>query len=63
MNLQWTCDLKYRKDNSMPCVFNIKTEDRDCRFCTATICDERQPKQVETFANNKIKQYGRQREN
>ena len=47
----------------MPCVFNIKTEDRDCRFCTATICDERQPKQVETFANNKIKQYGRQREN
>ncbi len=39
----------------MPCVFNTKPENRDCRFCTATICDERQPKTVETFTTNKTK--------
>lgn len=38
----------------MPCIFNIKPEDRHCQYCTATICDERQPKPVETFTTNKI---------
>ena len=37
----------------MPCIFDIKKEDRHCQYCTAT-CDERQPKPVETFATNKI---------
>ena len=44
----------------MPCVFNTKPENRNCRFCTVTICDERQPKPVETFATNKIEQYDKQ---
>ena len=39
----------------MPCIFvDIKKEDRHCRYCTATICDEREPKSVETFTTNKI---------
>jgi hypothetical protein len=38
----------------MPCIFGIKPEGRYCQYCTATICDERQPKPVETLANNKI---------
>ena len=37
----------------MPCIFDIKPEDRHCQYCTATICDERQPKPVKTFATNK----------
>lgn len=45
----------------MPCIFDIKKEDRHCQYCSA-ICNERQPKQVETFATNKIEWYDRQRE-
>lgn len=54
-------DYKHRKKNSMPCIFDIKKEDRHCQYCSA-ICNERQPKQVETFATNKIEWYDRQRE-
>ena len=39
----------------MPCIFDIKTEDKHCQYCTATICDERQPKKVKMFTTNKIK--------
>ena len=38
----------------MPCIFDVKPEDRHCQYCTATICDERGPKPVETFTTNKI---------
>ena len=37
----------------MPCIFDIKKEDRHCLYCTAVYCDERQPKPVETFTTNK----------
>ena len=37
----------------MPCIFDIKPEDRHCQYCSA-VCDERQPKSVETFTTNKI---------
>ena len=43
----------------MGCIFNVKTENRNCQYCTA-ICDERQPKPVETFTTNEIKYYDRQ---
>lgn len=35
----------------MPCIFNIKKEDRCYQYCSA-VCDERQPKPVETFTTN-----------
>lgn len=38
----------------MPCIFNIKQGDRNCRFCTATICDEKQRSITKTFTTNKI---------
>jgi len=38
----------------MPCIFDVKLEDRHCQYCTATICDERQPKKAETFTTNRI---------
>ena len=38
----------------MPCIFDVKPENRHCQYCTAVICDERQPKSVETFTTNKI---------
>lgn len=34
----------------MPCIYDFKPEDRHCQYCSA-ICDERQPKPIET---NKI---------
>lgn len=44
---------KHRKENSMPCIFDIKPEERHCRYCGA-FCDERQPNPIETHATNKI---------
>lgn len=38
----------------MPCAFNIKPEYRYCQYCTVLLCDERQPKPVETHITNKI---------
>ena len=38
----------------MACIFDIKKEDRHCRYCMAVFCDEREPKSVETYATNKI---------
>ena len=37
----------------MPCIFDVKPEDRHCKYCMAVFCDERQPKSVKTFATNK----------
>ena len=37
----------------MPCVFDIKPKYRHCQYCSA-ICDEREPKPIETFTTNKI---------
>lgn len=39
----------------MPCVFDIKQEDRHCQYCTAVVCNEREPKPADTFTTNKIK--------
>ena len=41
----------------MPCIFDIKPEDRHCLYCSATLCDERQPKPIKTHTTNKIEQY------
>lgn len=38
----------------MPCIFDIKPEDRHCQYCSAAFCDERQPKPIGTFTTNKI---------
>jgi len=38
----------------MPCIFDVKQEDRHCQYCAAVICDERQSKKIETFTTNKI---------
>lgn len=27
----------------MGCIFNVKTENRNCQYCTAIICDEEYP--------------------
>ena len=37
----------------MPCIFDIKPEERHCRYCSAA-CDERQPKPIETHSTNKV---------
>lgn len=38
----------------MPCIFDIKSEDRHCQYCSVAFCNERQPKKIETLATNKI---------
>ena len=39
----------------MPCIFDIKPKDRHCQYCSAALCDERQPKPIKTHTTNKIK--------
>lgn len=41
----------------MPCIFDVKPENRYCQYCTATICDERKQKKTKTFTTNKIEWY------
>ena len=38
----------------MPCIFDLKPEDRHCKYCSVTNCDEREPRLVITSATNKI---------
>lgn len=37
----------------MPCIFDIKKDSRNCKYCMVSYCDEREPKPVKTFATNK----------
>ena len=34
----------------MPCIFDIKPEDRRCEYCTVMNCDSREPKVPESHA-------------
>lgn len=34
----------------MPCIFDIKPEDRHCEYCTVMNCDSREPKVPESHS-------------